>query len=77
MSKQDYSSPKQWRDEAMLRENSVTTDEQSSRLSQAQNHNQLNNITDPDTLMDQQLYVLGKMDLDEYQNYLLFKHGQA
>lgn len=40
-------------------------------------HNLQEGVADSDTLMDQQLYILGKMELDEYQEYLLFKHRQA
>ncbi len=58
---------------------SGTVDQQESEMRQksAALHNQQNNISDPDVVLDQQLYILGKMEIDEYQNYLLFKHSRS
>jgi len=51
--------------------------ETKQRQALANAHNRQENITDPDTLADQQLYIQGKMDKDEYQDYLLFKHSKS
>ncbi len=71
-----YSNADDWRIAAMQRPSLCDSAESNQRSSLAEIHNRQENITDPDTLADQQLYIQGKMDMDEYQNYLLFKHSK-
>ncbi len=61
----------------MQRPNSVGNAESEKRRAQADAHNKLHPISDPDALIDQQLYILGKMDMEEYQAYLLFKYSKS
>lgn len=61
----------------MLRPDGVDSRESEARKKQAEAFNAQHAITDADQLVDQQLYILGKMDLEEYQAYLLLKHGGA
>ena len=72
-----YESATEWRDAAMSRPNGVGNAEAEQRRSQADVHNHLHHVIDPDVLVDQQLYTLGKMGMEEYQAYLLFKHGKS
>jgi len=72
-----YPDADSWRDAAMQRPASIEASESEQRAELARTHNRSRQITDPDTLRDQQLYIQGKMDLEEYQNYLLFKHGST
>ncbi|MFQ5519232.1 MAG: hypothetical protein ACE5E3_04440 [Mariprofundus sp.] len=72
-----FSTAEQWRASAMQRESGISADESDRRAELADAHNRQERISDPDTLSDQQLYIQGKMDLDEYQDYLLFKHTRA
>jgi len=69
-----YTNAEAWWYAAMQRESTVSPEEEQVRRKIAQAHNQQNNIHDPDALADQELYILGKMDLREYEAYLLFKH---
>jgi len=71
---QTYANANEWRDSAMSRADCVSQQESETRQKAADLHNRDNGVTDPDTLLDQQLYILGKMDISEYQRYLLFKH---
>ena len=73
--KSQYSNPSEWREVALLRSSRICDDEINQRRVVADAHNRKHSITDADTLADQQLYILGKMDLQEYQDYLLFKHS--
>jgi len=52
----------------------IDATESDHRADIAQAHNQQLGINDADTLADQQLYIQGKMDMEEYQDYLLLKH---
>ena len=70
-----YVSAEAWWYAAMQRESTVSPEEELARRNKAHAHNQLNGIHDPDALADQELYILGKMDLQEYEAYLLFKHS--
>ncbi|ATX80946.1 hypothetical protein Ga0123462_0067 [Mariprofundus ferrinatatus] len=72
-----FGSAEEWREKAMQRSGSIDGDESERRSALAEAHNRKHKIIDPDILADQQLYILGKMDLEEYQAYLLFKHGKA
>lgn len=69
------SDPDQWRTAAMQRPSTIDAAESQRRQAQADAHNRREGISDPDTLADQRLYILGKMDLEEYQSYLLAKHA--
>jgi len=65
----------EWRNAAMQRTSRCDAAESERRKLLAEGHNQKENMCDPDVLADQKLYIQGKMDVDEYQNYLLFKHS--
>ncbi len=59
----------------MQRASGIGDDEIDQRMAVADAHNRRHGISDADTLADQQLYIQGKMELEEYQQYLLFKHS--
>ncbi len=61
----------------MQRSTVIDAAESAHRADIAHAHNQQQGISDADTLADQQLYILGKMDIEEYQEYLLFKHSNS
>ncbi len=69
-----YTSAAAWRRAAMQRSGDWNTAACQQRQKIADAHNQQQGISDADTLADQQLYIQGKMKLEEYQDYLLFKH---
>ncbi|NWF35443.1 hypothetical protein [Mariprofundus sp. KV] len=75
--KTTYANADQWRAAAMARSLTIPAEISEQRQQAAACHNIQEGVTDSDTLLDQQLYIRGKMELDEYQEYLLFKHGQA
>jgi len=77
LKKSQFSNTDAWRSAAMQRESCVNAEESCQRARLADAHNNQEGMTNPDTLADQQLYIQGKMDKDEYQNYLLFKHAKA
>jgi len=64
-----------WRKDAMQRTPLCDAAESKRRHLLANTHNKKEGMHDPEILADQQLYIQGKMDVDEYQNYLLFKHS--
>jgi len=64
-----------WRDAAMRRSSDINGAESNQRRAAADAYNREQGISAPDILADQQLYIQGKMDLEEYQKYLLFKHS--
>jgi hypothetical protein len=64
-----------WRDAAMRRSSDINVTESNQRRAAADAYNREQSISSPDMLADQQLYIQGKMDLEEYQKYLLFKHS--
>ena len=72
-----FDTAEQWYEEAMQRPDGVDYAESEKRQAQADAHNKSHSISDPDVLIDQQLYILGKMDMEEYQSYLLFKHSKS
>jgi len=72
---QTYASSAQWHDAAMQRESLIDAAESDQRRAIADAYNRQHSITDADTLADQKLYIQGKMDMEEYQDYLLFKHS--
>jgi len=72
-----YQSANAWRDDAMQRENGVSDAEAASRRSQAKSHYTKENMQPTaDILADHEVFILGKMDKEEYEQYLLFKHSQ-
>jgi hypothetical protein len=73
-----YETAEQWREEAMQRPDGVEAEESESRRQMVQAHHVAEG-TEPDaeTLADYELYILGKMGLEEYQDYLFFKHQQG
>jgi hypothetical protein len=73
--KSQFSNIDDWRDAAMRCSSDISEAELSRRLAIADAYNRQQDISDPDILADQQLYIQGKMDLEEYQDYLLFKHS--
>ena len=74
--KPTYPNAAAWYTAAMQRPSLCDADESRQRQSLADAHNQQNKICDPNVLADQELYIQGKMDKDEYQDYLLFKHAK-
>ena len=64
-----------WRDAAMQRSSDIHVTESNQRKAAADAYNRQHGISAPDILADQQLYIQGKMDIEEYQKYLLFKHS--
>jgi len=72
-----YAHANQWREAAISRPQTIPAAISMQRQQAADQHNRQAGISDADVLKDQQLYILGKMELDEYQDYLLFKHRQA
>ena len=72
---QGYSSAAAWRNDAMQRDSTIDAAAVQQRQQMADLHNRQESIVDADTLRDPQLYIQGKMSLDEYQDYLLFKYS--
>jgi len=74
----DYKTADEWREAAMKRENSVDDVESKQRREKVFQHQLQEGVeADSDTLADYELYILGKMEMEEYQNYLYFKHSGA
>lgn len=72
-----YRNADEWRAAAMQRPDGVDADEVARRREIARGHYaKTGGEPDADTWADHELYIHGKMDLEEYQAYLLFKHGQ-
>lgn len=59
----------------MRRYSDIDEAESGKRSAVAETFNRQRGNSDADTLADQQLYIQGKMELEEYQDYLLFKHS--
>ncbi len=73
-----YRTAVEWREAAMKRENGVDADEIKQRRVRVQQHQlQEGVVADADALADYELYILGKMEMQEYQDYLYFKHSEA
>ena len=71
-----YSTADEWRAEAMRRESNISESEITQRRTQALRHYQQEEVMpDADTLADHELFILGKMDMSEYEQYLLLKHS--
>jgi len=73
----EHSTAAEWYAEAMQRDGAMNADEISQRREIAAAHNRQHHIHDAATLADQELYIQGKMALDEYQYYLQFKHSNS
>lgn len=72
-----YRNADEWRTAAMRRPDGVDGTEIEKRREIARRHHIAEGLSpDADTLADQELYIRGKMDIEEYQEYLLYKHGQ-
>jgi len=72
-----YDSAHAWRSDAMQRAAGISDAESRRRRKVAHAHNLQEGIHDADTLADQEMYIQGKMSLEEYQRYLLFKHSKT
>jgi len=72
-----YTDANAWRDDAMQRENGVSEGEISQRREQAERHYKTEGVVpNADIVADHELFILGKMDKKEYEQYLLLKHSQ-
>jgi len=72
-----YTDASAWRDDAMQRKNGVSEDEISQRREQAERHYKTEGVApNADIAADHELFILGKMDKKEYEQYLLLKHSQ-
>ncbi|PCI00568.1 MAG: hypothetical protein COB79_05480 [Zetaproteobacteria bacterium] len=72
-----YQTAEAWRNDAMQRDNGVSDAESAQRRQQAEAHYKQESVNpDADILADHELFILGKMDMQEYEQYLLFKHSQ-
>jgi len=73
-----YRTADEWRKAAMKRENSVDAAASKHRREKVRQHQLQEGVeVDSDTLADYELYILGKMEVEEYQSYLYFKHSEA
>jgi hypothetical protein len=68
-----FATPEDWRTAAMQRSSVIDTVEIERRRAIAAAHHRRHGMPDADTLADQELFILGKMELDEYRDYLIFK----
>jgi len=74
----DYKTADEWRDAAMKRANGVNEDESARRRKVVQLHQLQDGVeADTDAQADYELYILGKMEIEEYQKYLFLKHSKA
>jgi len=69
-----WTDPEAWRKAAACRPDGVDEAEQRRRREHAERFNRAHGITDPAQLADQELYIRGKMTLDEYEAYLALRH---
>ncbi len=68
--------PDQWRKQAMQGKSSISPEEMLKRRAQAERFYQEQGMTpNADTLADHELFIQGKMTLEEYQQYLVTKHA--
>ena len=71
-----FETPEAWRKAAMLRKNGVDAPESERRRAMVNAHHaQEGTVPDVEQMADYELYIHGKMEVDEYQQYLLFKHS--
>ena len=73
-----YKTAKAWKEAAMQRPQGVDDAEMHQREQQARKH-VLQEGKQPvgDVWEDYMIYIMGKMDLEEYQTYLLFKYSKG
>jgi len=72
-----YQTAEAWRNDAMQRDNGVSDAESVQRRQQAEAHYKQEDVNpDADILADHELFILGKMEIEEYEQYLLLKHSQ-
>lgn len=72
-----YRNADEWRAIAMERPDGVGAEEREQRRQIARDHYAKTGMEpDEDTLTDHELYIRGKMELEEYQAYLVFKYGK-
>jgi len=73
-----YKTAQAWKEAAMQRPQGVDDAEAGRREAQARKH-VLQEGKQPvgDVWEDYMLYIMGKMDLEEYQAYLLFKYSKG
>jgi len=72
-----YESAQAWFDAAMERGTTLDPELIRQRQAIADAHNACNDIHDATVLADQQLYIKGYMELEEYQRFLLLRHGKV
>ena len=74
-----YATPDAWRAAALKRPVGVDAAEQRRRREIAEAHHRRHGMPDARALADQELYIQGRMGLDEYRDYLLFRgmYGDA
>lgn len=68
-----YATPDAWRAAALKRPVGVDAAEQRRRREIATEHHRRYGMPDAETLADQELYIRGRMDLEEYRDFLLFR----
>ena len=72
-----YATAKEWCEAAMKRDNGVSDVESKQRRTLAESHYAKEDMQPTaDILADHELYILGKMEIEEYEQYLLLKHSQ-
>jgi len=73
-----YKTAQAWREAAMQRVQGVSDVEMAHRKQLAQAHvlKEGDALSD-DVWQDYMLYIMGRMELEEYQAYLLFKHSRG
>jgi hypothetical protein len=74
----DYRTADEWREAAMKRANGVDEGESGRRRKMLQLHQLEGGVeADADARADYELYILGKMEIEEYQKYLFLKHSKV
>jgi len=74
----DYKTADEWRKAAMKRANGVDEAESGRRRKMVQLHQLQDGVeADAGDQSDYELYILGKMEIEEYQQYLFLKHSKA
>ena len=81
MGKYNYATAAEWHAAAMLRPSLISDAEIEQRRTIAELHH-ANQLASGEPVMetpasDQELYILGKMDIEEYQAYLVFKANEG
>jgi len=73
-----YKTAQAWKEAAMQRAQGIADIEVARREQQARKHIlQEGKEPNEDVWEDYMLYIMGKMDMEEYQAYLLFKHSRG